>query len=121
MLHVLDFEGNIIDFISEQDNYLENALMIKDKAETLETFEFDIDSDRAENMRERNRIIVQDSNGQYREFIIVRIEDDLEDRTHVECNASYLEDINTSKPLPPGEYVAMTTSQALKEVLKDTG
>ena len=121
MLHVLDFKGNIIDFISEQDNYLENALMIKDKAETLETFEFDIDSDRAENMRERNRIIVQDSNGQYREFIIVRIEDDLEDRTHVECNASYLEDINTSKPLPPGEYVAMTTSQALKEVLKDTG
>lgn len=121
MLHVLDFEGNIIDFISDQDNYLENALMVKDKTETLETFEFDIDSDRAENMRERNRIIVQDSNGQYREFIIVRIEDDLEDRTFVECNASYLEDINTAKPLAPGKYEAMTTSQALKEVLKDTG
>ncbi|MDK7927049.1 MAG: phage tail spike protein, partial [Staphylococcus simulans] len=121
MLHVLDFEGNIIDFISDQDNYLESALMVKDKAETLETFEFDIDSDRAENMRERNRIIVQDSNGQYREFIIVRIEDDLEDRTFVECNASYLEDINTAKPLAPGKYEAMTTSQALKEVLKDTG
>ncbi|WP_422632175.1 phage tail spike protein [Staphylococcus simulans] len=121
MLHVLDFEGNIIDFISDQDNYLENALMVKDKAETLETFEFDVDSDRAENMRERNRIIVQDSNGQYREFIIVRIEDDLEDRTFVECNASYLEDINTAKPLAPGKYEAMTTSQALKEVLKDTG
>ncbi|WP_422066881.1 phage tail spike protein [Staphylococcus simulans] len=121
MLHVLDFEGNIIDFISDKDNYLENALMVKDKTETLETFEFDIDSDRAENMRERNRIIVQDSNGQYREFIIVRIEDDLEDRTFVECNASYLEDINTAKPLAPGKYEAMTTSQALKEVLKDTG
>ena len=121
MLHVLDYNGKIIDFISDADNHLQNATLTIDKKDGVETFSFDIDSDRAEHMRERNRIIVQDSNKRYREFIIVRIDDDIEDTTYIECNASYLEDINTAKPIPPGKYEAYTTSQALKEVLKDTG
>lgn len=72
-------------------------------------------------MRERNRVITQDHNGIYREFIIVHVEDDYDGTTDVQCNASYLEDLTTSKPLPPQTFEKMTTSQALTKALADTG
>ena len=71
-------------------------------------------------MRERNRVITQDHNGIYREFIIVHVEDDYDGTTDVQCNASYLEDLTTSKPLHH-KLLKMTTSQALTKALADTG
>ncbi|MDU0485416.1 phage tail spike protein [Staphylococcus haemolyticus] len=121
MIHILDFNDNIIDFIDREDGALLSANLKRDVEEKTETFDFTVLSDRADNMRERNRVITQDHNGIYREFIIVHVEDDYDGTTDVQCNASYLEDLTTSKPLPPQTFEKMTTSQALTKALADTG
>ncbi|KAA2278108.1 MULTISPECIES: phage tail spike protein [unclassified Staphylococcus] len=121
MIHILDFNDNIIDFIDREDGALLSANLKRDVEEKTETFDFTILSDRADNLRERNRVITQDHNGIYREFIIVHVEDDYDGTTDVQCNASYLEDLTTSKPLPPQTFEKMTTSQALTKALADTG
>ncbi|MGN5882753.1 phage tail spike protein [Staphylococcus simulans] len=121
MIHVLDYKGNIIDFISKDDNTIIKATHHRNINERTETFDFTILSERAENMQDRNRIIIQDSNEQYREFIIEHISQDMDGYTEIETSASYLEDISNSVPYPPGKLTSMTTSQALRDVLKDTG
>ncbi|UXV35978.1 hypothetical protein MUA90_05785 [Staphylococcus sp. IVB6181] len=121
MIHVLDYQGKIIDFIAQNDNAVISAVHHKNINERSETFDFTILSERAEHLQDRNRIIIQDSNEQYREFIIEHISQDIDGYTEVETSASYLEDISKSKPYSPGKLPSMTTSQALRDVLKDTG
>lgn len=121
MIHLLNFKGEIIDFISEDDGALFEAVHDRQQKDKKETFDFTILSSRAEKFRERNRVITKDSNGQYREFIITGISDDMDGLTDIQTNASYLEDIGTAKPFLPGKLENMTTSQALYEVLRDTG
>ncbi len=41
--------------------------------------------------------------------------------TEIECIASYLADITTAKPYAPGKFEKKITSEALKDVLSDTG
>ncbi|MDU0441526.1 phage tail spike protein [Staphylococcus haemolyticus] len=120
-IHVLDFNDNIIDFISQSDGALINAEMSMNVEEKTETFDFTIENTRAEKLRERNRIIVQDNNGTFREFIIIHITDNFDGTTEIECNASYLEDLKTAKPIKPGKFEAHTTTQALLKTLADTG
>ena len=91
-IHVLDFNDNIIDFISQSDGALINAEMSMNVEEKSETFDFTIENTRAEKLRERNRIIAQDNNGTFREFIIIHVADNFDGTTEIECNASYLED-----------------------------
>ncbi|XVL11088.1 phage tail spike protein [Staphylococcus xylosus] len=121
MIHLLNFKGEIIDFISEDDGALFEAVHDRQQKDKKETFDFTILSSRAEKFRERNRVITKDSDGQYREFIITGISDDMDGLTDIQTNASYLEDIGTAKPFVPGKLENMTTSQALSEVLRDTG
>lgn len=120
-IHVLDFNDNIIDFISQSDGALINAEMSMNVEEKTETFDFTIENTRAEKIRERNRIIAQDNNGTFREFIIIHIADNFDGTTEIECNASYLEDLKTAKPIKPGKFDAHTTTQALLKTLADTG
>lgn len=120
-IHVLDFNDNIIDFISQSDGALINAEMSMNVEEKTETFDFTIENTRAEKLRERNRIIAQDNNGTFREFIIIHIIDNFDGTTEIECNASYLEDLKTAKPIKPGKFEAHTTTQALLKILADTG
>lgn len=120
-IHVLDFNDNIIDFISQSDGALLNAEMSMNVEEKTETFDFTIENTRAEKLRERNRIIAQDNNGTFREFIIIHIADNFDGTTEIECNASYLEDLKTAKPIKPGKFEAHTTTQALLKTLADTG
>ena len=120
-IHVLDFNDNIIDFISQSDGALINAEMSMNVEEKTETFDFMIENTRAEKLRERNRIIAQDNNGTFREFIIIHITDNFDGTTEIECNASYLEDLKTAKPIKPGKFEAHTTTQALLKTLADTG
>ncbi|WP_317954774.1 MULTISPECIES: phage tail spike protein [unclassified Staphylococcus] len=120
-IHVLDFNDNIIDFISQSDGALINAEMSMNVEEKTETFDFTIENTRAEKLRERNRIIAQDNNGTFREFIIIHITDNFDGTTEIECNASYLEDLKTAKPIKPGKFEAHTTTQALLKILADTG
>ncbi|EGQ4034851.1 hypothetical protein GC007_08285 [Staphylococcus pseudintermedius] len=121
MIHVMNFKGEIIDYISQSDGVITHAIHKRDINERMETFEFEILSDRTTHMQERNRIIIQDKNGQYREFIIDRISADIDGYTEVETVASYLEDITKARPYAPGKLEKMTTKQALSDVLKDTG
>lgn len=121
MIHILDFNSNIIDYISRNDGDVLSAKMTVNASDSTETFDFQILSERADNVRERNRVIAQDHNGQYREFIISHVEDTFDGVTEVQCNASYLEDLKTSMPLEPQKFKGMTTSQALTQALADTG
>lgn len=120
-IHILDFNDKIIDFISQSDGALINAVMSTNAEEKSETFDFTVLNDRAENLRERNRIISQDNNGIYREFIISHVVDNFDGTTDIESNASYLEDIDKSRPIKPGKYSSHSTSQALNETLRNTG
>lgn len=120
-IHVLDFNDNIIDFISQSDGALINAEMSMNVEEKTETFDFTIENTRAKKLRERNRIIAQDNNGTFREFVIIHIADNFDGTTEIECNASYLEDLKTAKPIKPGKFEAHTTTQALLKTLADTG
>ncbi|WP_323697176.1 phage tail spike protein [Staphylococcus pseudintermedius] len=121
MIHVMNFKGEIVDFISQSDNAVFPAVHKRDINERMETFDFTILSERTTYMQERNRIIIQDKNKQYREFIIDRISADIDGYTEVETVASYLEDITKARPYAPGKLEKMTTKQALSDVLKDTG
>lgn len=117
----MNFKGEIIDFISQSDSAVIQAVHKRDINERMETFDFTILSERTTYMQERNRIIIQDKNGQYREFIIDRISADIDGYTEIETVASYLEDITKARPYAPGKLEKMTTKQALSDVLKDTG
>ncbi|CAM2860878.1 hypothetical protein FOB90_00740 [Mammaliicoccus fleurettii] len=121
MIHVMNFKGEIIDYISRDDNALVKAVHHRNINDRTETFDFTILSERTINMQERNRIIIQDKNGQYREFIIDHISQDIDGYTEIETVASYLEDIAKAKPYAPYKFEKMTTKQALADVLKDTG
>lgn len=117
----MNFKGEIVDFISQSDNAVIQAVHKRDINELMETFDFTILSERTTHMQERNRIIIQDKDKQYREFIIDRISADIDGYTEVETVASYLEDITKARPYAPGKLEKMTTKQALSDVLKDTG
>ncbi|MFP4878712.1 phage tail spike protein [Mammaliicoccus sciuri] len=121
MIHVLNFEGQIIDFISQSDSAIIRAELNRDINERTETFDFTILSERTEHLQKKNRIIIEDSNRQYREFIIEHISQDIDGYTEIETTASYLEDLTNAKPYPPSTLTKMTTKQALSDVLKDTG
>ncbi len=117
----MNFKGEIVDFIAQSDSAVIQAVHKRDINERIETFDFTILSERTTYMQERNRIVIQDKNGQYREFIIDRISANIEGYTEVETVASYLEDITKARPYAPGKLEKMTTKQALSDVLKDTG
>lgn len=121
MIHVLDFNDNIIDFISTDDGALIKANHKRNVNDNSETLDLLILSQRAEKFRERHRVIIRDSNKQWREFIVDWVQDTLDGYTEIECTASYLSDITTAKPYSPGKFEKKSTSEALKDVLSDTG
>lgn len=117
MIHILNFNDEIIDFISRSDNAVIQANYERDKSSEL--LDLIVLSKRAEHFKKRNRVIIQDINGVYREFIIERTEENGQ-YLQVECTASYVPDISTAKPIMPGKYEKMTVDQKLSEVLRDT-
>ncbi|HEK6623884.1 TPA: hypothetical protein SPB46_002632 [Staphylococcus aureus] len=121
MIHVLDFNDKIIDFLSTDDPSLVRAIHKHNVNDNSEMLELLISSERAEKFRERHRVIIRDSNKQWREFIINWVQDTMDGYTEIECIASYLADITTAKPYAPGKFEKKTTSEALKDVLSDTG
>lgn len=120
-IHVLDYNGKIIDFISQDDGAILAAEMNVNEDDKTNTFDFTVKNERSDNLRKRNKIIVQDQNGVFHEYVIVIVDDTFEKETTVKCNASYLEDLKTAKPIPPGKLEANTTTQALLTTLADTG
>ncbi|MDG5368398.1 phage tail spike protein [Staphylococcus aureus] len=121
MIHVLDFNDKIIDFLSTDDPSLVRAIHKRNVNDNSEMLELLISSERAEKFRERHRVIIRYSNKQWREFIINWVQDTMDGYTEIECIASYLADITTAKPYAPGKFEKKITSEALKDVLSDTG
>lgn len=121
MIHITDFNGNIIDFISREDGAVTEAEHMINVEDKLETFDFTILTSRTGNLQKRNRILITDKDGQYREFIIYNISSDLNGYTRVQTNASALEDIKTAKPVGPHKLDKHTVKQALEYALADTG
>ncbi|WP_353462176.1 hypothetical protein PYH58_08005 [Mammaliicoccus sciuri] len=120
MIHVLDFNSKIIDFISSDDIAVTRAEYTRNKQDKSELLNIEILSERAEHFKKRNRVIIQDKTNAYREFIINRIEES-GDILEVECDPSYVEDIGKAKPIPAGKFTKMTVNEALSETLKDSG
>ncbi|MFO3694312.1 hypothetical protein WER97_12060, partial [Staphylococcus felis] len=73
MIHVLNFNSQIIDFISRDDNAL--TLVKYHKTKDNDLLDIRILSQRAEHFKKRNRIIIEDKNGVYREYIVDRAEE----------------------------------------------
>lgn len=121
MIHITDFNGDIVDFISKSDGAVTEAEHMINVEDKLETFDFTILTSRTGNLQTRNRILITDKDGQYREFIIYNISSDLNGYTRVQTNASALEDIKTSKPVAPDKLDKFTVKQALEYALADTG
>lgn len=121
MIHITDFNGDIIDFISKSDGAVTEAEHMINVEDKLETFDFTILTSRTGNLQTRNRILITDKDGQYREFIIYNISSDLNGYTRVQTNASALEDIKTAKPVAPHKLDKYTVKQALEYALADTG
>jgi phage minor structural protein len=120
VIHVLNFNSEIIDFISKDDLAVIRAEYTRSKESKSEMLNITLLSERAEHFKERNRVIIQDKTNAYREFIITRIEEE-GNYLEVECDASYVEDIGKAKPIPAGKFTKMTINEALSETLKDSG
>ncbi|MCD8882640.1 phage tail spike protein [Mammaliicoccus sciuri] len=120
MIHVLNFNSEIIDFISKDDLAVIRAEYTRSKEDKSEMLNITLLSERAEHFKERNRVIIQDKTNAYREFIINRIEEEGK-YLEIECDASYVEDIGKAKPIPAGKFTKMTVNEALSETLRDSG
>ncbi len=120
MIHVLNFNSEIIDFISQDDSAIIRAEHTRSKEDKSELLNITLLSERAEHFKERNRVIIQEPNGAYKEFIINRLEEEGQ-FLEIECDASYVEDIGRAKPIPAGKFTKMTVNEALSETLKDSG
>ncbi|PNY96187.1 phage tail spike protein [Mammaliicoccus sciuri] len=120
MIHVLNFNSEIIDFISQDDSAIIRAEHTRSKEDKSELLNITLLSERGEHFKERNRVIIQEPNGAYKEFIINRLEEEGQ-YLEIECDASYVEDIGKAKPIPAGKFTKMTVNEALSETLKDSG
>lgn len=121
MIHILNQKDEIVDYFDINDGSILEPEMVRN-IETLEdTFEFTVATKRSINVQERNRVIIKDNENQYREFIIMQYESNLDGYTEVSCVGSHLEDFQTAKPLKPQSLQSYTTNQAIEFMASDTG
>lgn len=121
MIHLIDNRTDeVLGFISE-DKLLE-ATHVQDADSKTETLDFMvlIEGSGVEGLTERNRAIFKDDDGTFREVIIENIEDTNGERM-IYANASYLEDLDNAKPVPPSGKDQYTTKQWAGYALENTG
>ena len=121
MIHVLNYSENIIDDLSFKQDAIYDANHTINIQDTMETFDFEVSSKIAQNLRDRHRLLIQDHMGIYREFIIENIIDLESGVTEVQSNASYLEDIRTAKPVKPHSFKDQPPTVMMDYLLADTG
>ena len=121
MIHVLNYSENIIDDLSFKQDAIYDANHTINIQDTMETFDFEVSSKIAQNLRDRHRLLIQDHMGIYREFIIESIVDLESGVTEVQSNASYLEDIRTAKPVKPHSFKDQPPTVMMDYLLADTG
>lgn len=111
LLSVLDNKGDNIFWDSNHIRKLENN-------EERLSFTTLPDNECAEYLRERNRVVIPDGDGYYREFIIVESVQQM-DQLQIECVASYV-DLGKEKPLEPNLYEGQTVNTIMDLVLQAT-
>jgi phage minor structural protein len=118
-IHVTDAQtDDILDSIS--DNFWDDVWVQK-LEDSTETFDFKTlpEVSASQFLRERNRLVIPDKDGAYREFIIDEHIQEL-DFVEVFSTASYLE-LAKYKPITPGIYAGHTPKTALELILDGTG
>lgn len=88
-----------------------------------ETYDFVIDYRASEHLENRDRVLIPDEDkGQFREFIINKMETDTYDgETEIFSEASYLEDLQKAKAIEPQELDQTTPQEAVAFALRGTG
>ncbi|MEE6134613.1 MULTISPECIES: phage tail spike protein [Bacillaceae] len=117
MIHILEKQSD--DIIATLDESM-NAGDHKRNFQLEETFEFScsLDDPKSEFIVGRNRVVIPDEDGKFREFIIDDVERDGNEITAT-CTASYL-DLRKQKTITPVELTGQTVRTAGNFVLSGT-
>ncbi len=118
LLHVMDFDDNILDSFGKHNKAVLSANHIRNKDDDSEILDVMILTKEAEHFKEFHRILIQDENKDYREFVITRAEKDNNGYSLIESSASYLYDIGKARSIPAGRHTKLTAKQALYETLR---
>jgi phage minor structural protein len=117
-IHITDAQtDDVLGVISDR---FWDDLRVQNLEEGSETFDFKTMPELSETqfLRKRNRVIIPDEDGLYREYIIDEHGQEL-DAVEVFTTASYLE-LARCKPIPAGTYPGHTPKTALELLLADT-
>ncbi|MCE4971828.1 phage tail protein [Staphylococcus chromogenes] len=121
LLHVMDFDDNIVDSFGERNNAILQAKherKIDENRNESEILTIVILTEFAEAFTDMRRILIQDENDLYREFIIMHTEKDNNGYSTIEATASYLIDIGNARSIPKGKYEKLTAKEMGYEILK---
>ncbi|MCG3401685.1 hypothetical protein K0017_05040 [Staphylococcus massiliensis] len=123
LLHVLDFDENIVESFGKKNSAIiecvHNRSLDENRNES-EILTVVILTREAEAFKDFYRIVIQDENGLYREFVINRTEKENNGYSTIEATASYLIDIGNARPIQAGNFSKQTAKQATYEVLRGT-
>ncbi|MGJ9381815.1 phage tail spike protein [Salipaludibacillus sp. CF4.18] len=118
-IHILDHQTDtIVDYYSNKSKLFWDDVHVLDLESYLETFDFTTTYDQSEHLKSRNRVLIKDEDGFYRELIInntIKYKDDKE----VYAKASYL-DLKKSKVINPKTLEGATVNTATDNVLIGT-
>ncbi|PTG65527.1 hypothetical protein BU674_04660 [Staphylococcus chromogenes] len=121
LLHVMDFDDNIVDSFGERNNAILQAKherKIDENRNESEILTIVILTEFAEAFTDMRRILIQDENDLYREFIIMHTEKDNNGYSTIEATASYLIDIGNARSIPKGKYEKLTAKEMGYEILR---
>jgi phage minor structural protein len=114
----MDFDDDILDSFGKHNKAVLSANHIRNKDDDSEILDVMILTKEAEHFKEFHRILIQDENKDYREFVITRAEKDNNGYSLIESSASYLYDIGKARSIPAGRHTKLTAKQALYETLR---
>lgn len=121
LIHVMNFDDEIVDSFGERNNAILQAKherKLDDNRNESEILTIVILTKFAEAFTDMRRILIQDENDLYREFIIMHTEKDNNGYSTIEATASYLIDIGNARSIPKGKYEKLTAKEMGYEILK---
>ncbi|MBS4535839.1 phage tail protein [Clostridium sp. D2Q-14] len=121
MLHVIDKQSDtIVDFYSNHKKLFWDDVHFSSLNNYEEYFNFKVLYDNSEHLTSRNRVIIPDDDGYYREFII---DETLKDKKvkRVYAKASFIDDLKKEKTIESKTYDGVTVNTFLDGVLDGTG
>jgi phage minor structural protein len=118
-IHVTDAQTD--DILESLSGNFWDAIRVQNLVDSTETFDFKTlpEVSASQYLRKRNRLIIPDEDGYFREFIIDEHVQQM-DALEVFSTASYLE-LAKYKPIPSGVYPGHTPKTALELILAGTG